>query len=665
MSLPEHALPPLGARGLRLVSGPTPPEDRLLSPYTGLTRAHWIAAARDLVTSAVRYRSAGGARLDLPGRPSRQGVAVDGLEGFARTFQLVALLGVADDSAQTRQLVAAYLAGLAAGTDPRDGAGEAWGPIGHVDSPGGQPQVEAAGIALSLHLSREVTWERLDPPVQDAVAAWLGGILDKEPSPNNWYLFPLTVASFLEAVGRGDDLTRQVVGRGLALIDQWYRGRGWYSDGDGEAYDHYVGWALHLYPMMHAHLRGDSALAARLGERLEEFLHTFARTFDRDGAPLYLGRSMTYRTAAGAAVALGAVTGRSPLSPGQSRRLLSATLRHFLTREVRRDGILVPGWYGPHEPTVQRYSGPASPYWASKGFFGLLAAEESPLWTAVEEPLPTDAQDTVEVIAPVGLLLQTTASDGIVRVHNHGSDNLRPFEADAGVPDPLYARYGYSTRTGPTAVHNPSDNDIQILFRDRWSARRRIHRAGAGSDWLASWSAVRFPHFQPLPGSDDASHGSVPPSARIEAVTIARGPVEVRIHRLRFAPPGCVVRSSGWAVAAERPEGLAATVDGAAADVLGPDALRSSLVGVIGWEKATSRPATWGTAFGPWATMPELSATTGSDLFVSLASLSTSISSADLSRAVRVDVRGSTITAVWADGTADSVLDLDRVFASG
>ncbi|GAA1946554.1 DUF2264 domain-containing protein [Microbacterium aquimaris] len=660
MSTLVGSMPLLGARGLRLVSAPTPPEDRARSPYTGLTRDHWIAAARDLVTSAVRYRSSGGARLDLPGRPSRQGTAVDGLEGFARTFQLAGLLGVADDSAGTRVLLDGFLEGLMAGTDAW-GSAEYWGPIGHVDGPGGQPQVEAAGIALSLHFSRTVTWDRLDPATQDSVAVWLAGILDKEPSPNNWYLFPLTVGSFLEAVGRGDDRTRAVIDRGLALIDTWYRGRGWYSDGDGEAFDHYVGWALHLYPMMHAHLRGDALLLGRLGERLEQFLASFSHMFDRTGAPLYMGRSMTYRTATGAALAVGALTGHTPLAPGQSRRLLSANLRHFLERDVRRDGILVPGWYGPHEPTVQRYSGPGSPYWASKGFLGLLAAADSPLWTAVEEPLPGDRDDRIEPIGPSGLLVQTTASDGIVRVHNHGSDNVRPFEADAGAPDPLYARYAYSTRTGPTALHNPSDNHIEITYRGLRSARRRIHRLGSGTDWMASWSAIRFPRFSPLPGSDEASHGPVPPAARIEAVTIVRGAVEVRVHRLRSAPPGCALRLSGWALAAERPEELVVRAEPGEIEVAGPDGLRSRLLGVVGWPDAETGVATWGTAFGPWASVPTLRSTTDHGLYVALASLSEAEPALCLRDAARIRVDGSQITVVWAEGGADSVVDLDAL----
>ena len=141
------------------------------------------------------------------------------------------------------------------------------------------------------------------------------------PAPNNWYLFPYTVAGFLESVGRGDAETARARERAEYLLDTWYRGEGWYADGDGRAFDHYNGWALHLYPVLDAHLADDKDRLTRLGARLREHLDSFGLMFGADGAPIHFGRSLTYRFAAASAVALGALTGHTPLSPGSSRRL--------------------------------------------------------------------------------------------------------------------------------------------------------------------------------------------------------------------------------------------------------------------------------------------------------------------------------------------------------
>lgn len=228
--------------------------------------------------------------------------------------------------------------------------------------------VESASVALGLSLTRPWLWDQLDSDVQDRAETWLRGAIDHTPAPNNWYLFPFTVASFLESVGRGDEATTRAMERALGLMETWYRGDGWYADGDGRAFDHYNGWALHLYPLLHAHLSGDTALAARFGPRLREHLEGFSLLFGADGAPIHFGRSLTYRFAASAAVGIGAVTGHTPLTPGTSRRLISANLRYFLDRGgVTDDGLLSLGWHGPHDATLQTYSGPAVPVLGVEG----------------------------------------------------------------------------------------------------------------------------------------------------------------------------------------------------------------------------------------------------------------------------------------------------------
>ncbi|EFL21006.1 conserved hypothetical protein [Streptomyces himastatinicus ATCC 53653] len=363
-----------------------PEDDRSLSPHTGYTRAHWEPAADGLLRAALRFATPHHALLDLPGPPSQSGVRSDGLEGFARTFLLAALRGAGAYGKDPHGFLERYTEGIDHGTRTpgRDDA-ESWPLIGHHGVQG-QPMVESASIALGLRLTAPWTWDALTPDARDRTEEWLRGALRHAPAPNNWYLFQLTVAGFLESVGRGDAETARAIDRPLGLLDGWYQGQGWYSDGDGRAFDHYNGWALHMYPLLHAHLAGDRALSDRLGPRLEEFLDGFALLFDANGAPIHHGRSLTYRFAAGAAVALGALTGHTPLAPGTTRRLLSGALRHFLDRgALSADGILGLGWYGPHAPTVQRYSGPASPYWASKGFLGLLLPAEHPVWTAPEE----------------------------------------------------------------------------------------------------------------------------------------------------------------------------------------------------------------------------------------------------------------------------------------
>ncbi|MEV6739706.1 DUF2264 domain-containing protein [Streptomyces sp. NPDC051104] len=610
-----------------------PPENHESSPYTGYTRAHWEAVADGLLASAWRWSTPGCALLDLPGRPSRSGVRSDGLEGYARTFLAAAfrVAGAAGDD--PHGWLERYARGLAAGTrTPGRDDTESWPLILDHDVQG-QPMVESASVALGLRLTAPWLWKSLDADVQDRAEEWLRGALRHTPAPNNWYLFPYTVAGFLESVGRGDAETAAARQRALDLLEEWYRGDGWYADGDGRAFDHYNGWALHLYPVLDAHLAGDEESSARYGARLREHLDGISLMFGADGAPLHFGRSLTYRFAASAAVGLGALTGHTPLTPGTSRRLASGSLRYFLDHgALNEDGLLSLGWHGPHEATLQTYSGPASPYWASKAFVSLLAPVGHPLWTAREEPAPAEEADRVLALPAPGLLVQATRADGIVRLHNHGSDHVRPHEGEfAAEDDPHYGRQAYSTRTGPTVPGNIPDNHLSVEVKGRGTVRRRVHPLGAGHGegwgWAASWHRPVFAAGPPMV-----------PGLRVESVTVVHGRYELRVHRVSGAPDGARVTHTGWATGPEEP-------------------VVTALHGLHGWDEGPEPvPAPGGTAYARWARVPRLTGRAGgTTVHVCLASLTAEPDPAPLAEAVAdVTVDDDGVEVTWAHDGARS-----------
>ncbi|NNN34176.1 DUF2264 domain-containing protein, partial [Streptomyces sp. S3(2020)] len=434
-----------------------PPADRMQSPCTGYTRAHWESAADALLAATEPYAAEGGALYHFPGEhTSWSGRVSDGLEGYARTLLLAAFRQ--DETALQR-----YAEGLAAGVSG------VWPRIEDRS----QPLVEAASIAVALRLTRPLLWDRLDDGVRQRAAGWLGDALTAEAWPCNWELFPVTVGGFLQEIGHEPEASRKAIDRGLERIEEWYVGGGWYTDGEGRKFDYYNGWAMHLYPVLHAWFADDSRLSAVYGERLEAHLADYARLFGGDGAPLHQGRSLTYRFATTAPLWLGALTGRTPLTPGQTRRLASGALKYFLDRgAVNSDGLLTLGWHGPDPAVLQGYSGPASPYWASKAFLGLLLPPDHEVWTAVEEPSPVERGDEVRPIAAPNWLIQSTGSDGLVRLHNHGSEDVRY--------DPYYTRLAYSTVTAPSSSY---DNSV-IVGGD--PSRTDIEPLGVGDGWAAS-----------------------------------------------------------------------------------------------------------------------------------------------------------------------------------
>ncbi|MGG2461416.1 DUF2264 domain-containing protein [Streptomyces sp. RGM 3693] len=641
---------------------PLPPEDRTLSPFTGYGRTHWLALADRLLTAVHRFASPSGARIVLSGRPSSSGTDSDQLEGFARTFLLLAFRTAGCGGDAPAGLLQSYAEGLGAGTDP--GHREAWPALGQECR---QTLVEACSLALGLHLTRPWLWDQLPGAVQERVVGWLQGAWGLRIPDNNWHMFRVIVGEFLAGVGGAHD--RAEMDADLARTEEFYVGDGWYRDG-GDAhtadnFDHYNGWALHTYPLLWALMAGERTTdqAGRLPvltARLRRFLADYALFFGADGAPVHQGRSLIYRFAAATAPWLGALADATPLTPGQTRRLASGALRHFTDRGFcDRNGIATLGWYGPYPPLVQGYSGPASPYWLSKAFLGLLLPADHPCWTQPEEPLPVERGDRIQALPVPGFVISATRADGIVRLVNHGSDNYATADQATGDPvpggarsgtytpvradgDPHYARFAYSTATGPChgtgdPRRHQSDNHVALLHPELGPSRRtRIHRLHVQDRYAASWHR---PVWRDQAVTD----------ARIETASVVWGAYELRAH-LVDAPPHLPLRDSGWQVAGERPPRLRTA--GLLAEAVTDDGLTSTFFSLAGHSEVAVATAEGTSAFGRHTAVPHATGrrTTARTVHVALVGL-TGRGADSAPPRVQCAVEGTTVAATFPDGT--------------
>lgn len=584
--------------------------------------------ADHLLDAVAPFATAGGAQYRLPGRPGRAGLHSDGLEGYARTFLLAAFRIAGAGGDVPAELIERYADGLAHGTDP--GHRYAW----PVPADCSQQLVEAASIALALHETRRWLFDRFDSSVQERVVAWLAAAAGKRTWQSNWVLFPVMVQQFLAGVGAPHDPAG--ISDGLDRIEQWYVGDGWYTDGAGRSFDYYAGWALHLYPLLWARMSGDRQRGDVYRERLRVFLEQYQHMFAGDGAPVHQGRSLCYRFACVAPLWLGELMDATPLPSGRSRRIASGVLRHFVERGVPDErGLLGLGWYDRFLPTTQHYSGPASPYWASKAFLGLLLPADHPVWTAQESAAPIDDGDQVVAMPGPGWLLHATRHDGVVRVVNHGSDRARHLPAD-GIDDPHYTRFGYTSHAAPEVGEDARvravDGHLAVIGPDGVVSRRRRIEPIAVHDRFAASAYEDGP-------------------VRVETASIVRGPWEVRVHRVT-APPGHVVRDGGYALAGPRPP-MART--GHLWSQVGlPDGLTSGVVALHGFRAATTTEAVDANAFGVCSATPYLVAPDhpgGSAVYVSLIVLTGDRVDPDVLReSVTASVAGDLTTVRLPDG---------------
>jgi hypothetical protein len=648
-------------------------------------RASWTGYADRLLAGARAYASPNHARITPPGAEGGYGNAVDGLEGFARTFLLAGFRLMGERGEGLGDLADFYAEGIRAGVDPA--APDRW--VRLDEHP--QAKVEAASLALILDQTRPWIWDRLDALTRQRVIDYFAPVVGDTSYPrNNWLWFRIVVQTFLRSVGgpwSPDDIAAD-----LALHDSFVRADGWLADGDERAYDHYVGWALHLYPVLWSRMQGAAELAAGRTEgdvaALDRFLQDAVELVGADGSPLLQGRSLIYRFAAAAPFWVGALAEVPSVPLGLLRHAAGAIVGHFADHGVPGDdGLLSLGWHGPWRPLAQSYSGPASPYWASKGLLGVALPADHPVWAAPEVPLPVAQREVLRAIAAPGWLVSGTPDDGIVRVVNHGTDHAMPGAAPGD--SPLYTQLGYSTATSPLldeeAWTTPLEQAVALVTADG----RASHRAGmellgvrvdeapdaAGASVGVAGSLARTHLLEP--GPIGRRHGSgldgvATPLGTLEVHSLVRGPWEVRLARLASLEPGVEaselqLRVGGWAVSAGQTDRDGDAAQGGAARARGGE-LTSTLVPLLGSAEAAVVTRSDASPLGVSSAVPTLAfpARVGAWIgaLVELRGVAAEVPTASVALDETAD--GHLATVIWPDGvrTASRLFSSDPAMAA-
>ncbi|WP_228484633.1 DUF2264 domain-containing protein [Microbacterium cremeum] len=639
------------------------------------TRDHWLAYADRLLDAAREHASAGHARITFPGAEGGYGRAVDGLEGFARTFLLAGFRITGARGEGTDELADFYRRGIVTGVDPD--ADDRWVRLDEH----AQAKVEAASLALVLDMTRPWIWDRLDALTQQRVIDYLAPVVGDATYPKtNWLWFRVVVQTFLRSVG--GPWSAQDIADDLALHEDLVREDGWISDGFERSYDHYVGWALHTYPVLWARMHGADELAggrtAADVARLDRYLEDAVALVGADGSPLVQGRSLIYRFAAAAPFWVGAMADVPSVPLGQLRRAANAIVGHFDDHAVpAADGILTMGWHHEWRELAQSYSGPGSPYWAVKGLLGIALPADHPVWTAPAEPLPIETGDDLRAVRAAGWVVSGTRADGIVRIANHGTDHAA---AGSLVGDsPLYARIGYSTATSPLADARAWEEPLEQSVALVDGAGRATHRAAmelldvrvqddAGGRVAVAGSVSRAHWVTPRPSAHrhgSGLEGDVELAGVVTVHSLLRGPWELRLVRVDALEPGVDpgslrLRVGGWALAsgdaitASGGEGLGAGAAPLAATAFA-GGLRSGIRPVLGHGVATVETRHDASPLGPEAAVPLVTYPVAvGDWTATLLELTAADAepAADAAVAVGADGDQTTVTVTWPDGTA-------------
>ena len=228
----------------------------------------------------------------------------------------------------------------------------------------------------------------------------------------------------------------------------FYRGDGWYIDGDNQGFDYYNSWGFHLYNMIM--YNSDTYWREKYGDIIakhaQKFLSHWPLFFGADGAPVAWGRSLHYRFACLAPLAWAQINGVNKLDPGLSRRLASGVMKYFWDNGcMSPNGLVEPGYLGRNFAQPEPYGWRGQAIWSSVGLAILAIPAEDPFWSAKEKPLPVEINSGVEILRSPKMVLKRNAESGECRLFKAGSqfDHYDKLQRNA-----KYFGHAYSSALG-------------------------------------------------------------------------------------------------------------------------------------------------------------------------------------------------------------------------
>jgi hypothetical protein len=451
------------------------------------SRADLLRAATAIIKPLERYRSKLRARVKLyPSTAAGFDDVSAQLEGFARPLWAISTLF--DEGSDPASI--SWLQGIEHGVDPD--SPEYWGRLVSLD----QRMVEMESIAFALLIAPESILSLLSPASKTNLVEWLAQINHHEMPQNNWRWFRILVnLALIKALGSDKEKARQFMDQDFALLDQFYLGEGWSSDGiwgdDRKQADYYSGsFAIQFAQLLYIHFADDSdERVSKYRQQALDFASEYWRFFDADGAAIPFGRSMTYRFACGAFWAAFALAGNqstgSSLSLGTVKGLLLRHLRWWSMQPemFNSDGTMNIGFTYPNMYLSEDYNSRQSVYWCLKSFVVLGLQSDHPFWNIREEPHPMEVSPTKGIFHPSPIRLFAPAHQILCHSPEHhyllsaGQMTTKSFKArEAKYGKFAYSSsFGFSVPTGLELHQIAPDSTLAIRFGDSDSWTVRCH----------------------------------------------------------------------------------------------------------------------------------------------------------------------------------------------
>ncbi|MBS1610737.1 MAG: DUF2264 domain-containing protein [Bacteroidetes bacterium] len=251
-----------------------------------------------------------------------------------------------------------------------------------------QPLVDAAFIAHSFLRASSVLWEPLSNETKQNYSKEFKALRRVKPSSNNWVLFAAMIETFLLAIDEQYDEER--ISIAINKINEWYKGDGWYGDGEHFHFDYYNSYVIQpmLVDILDVLTKKGKAkqeqydLALKRMQRYSDFLE---RLVSPEATYPAFGRSITYRVAVFQPLSQLVLIDKLPvhITASQVRSLLTAVMKRMFKQPgvFTKDNWLQLGFAG-HQPSVaDYYSNTGSMYLTSVAFLPLGLPPDHLFWS--------------------------------------------------------------------------------------------------------------------------------------------------------------------------------------------------------------------------------------------------------------------------------------------
>ncbi|MEI7831076.1 MAG: DUF2264 domain-containing protein [Prolixibacteraceae bacterium] len=443
--------------------------DQNLSPFTGMSKNHYIELAKYLLERAFThvttidaplvFPKVDGKTYPQPGAPEWRFRSAE-FEALERTFTLAAPLIHIDPETTINNInLRDYYSRQFYNTFTPGHANSLPLPEDLPDS-NYQFTCEFGGLFKTLLLLPDTIWTHYSNKQKEEMVVTISKWAHHRTTQNNWRIFNICALSFLKKYGYqiDDDLLKSH----LLWVVSYHSGDGWYLE---QTYNYYSISLFIVYTTIWNRTFGDEyypEIAEIIEKSAVKLMESVTGFFARDGYINMWSRSICYRTwVSGAFPVAFMLKEKTQLDAGWARRLCSGSLLQFVTREeFYFNDIPSLGFYGQKEYMIQNYSCSASPFLMFLPFICLALPDDSPFWTAKEnegiwEELGSNSNKIV------------LENPGLVLVNHGKTGTSEIIPGKVYYDDPNYSKLVYNTHF-PWEDHNPQGGtSMEYSFRSQ------------------------------------------------------------------------------------------------------------------------------------------------------------------------------------------------------